>query len=89
MDPAIRITMALMTNRKSPNVTTVIGMVKMIKSGFTVTFSREMITATMNAVINASRLPPVKAIPGRRYAAMITATEESKSLVNKFMVIMS
>ena len=80
--------MALITKRNSPSVTTVIGIVKMIKSGFTVTLSKDMITATIKAVTNASRLPPVKAIPGRRYAAMITATEESKSLVNRFIAFM-
>lgn len=66
IDPASIMTMALITSKNKPNVTTVSGIVKITKRGLTVAFSMEIITATMKEVIKASKLLPVMAIPGRR-----------------------
>ena len=74
-----------MTRRNSPNDTIVIGIVSRISKGFTVTFNREMITATMKAVKKASKPVPASAIPGSKYAATITATDDSNSLVSKLI----
>ncbi len=41
---------AFITSKKSPKVTTVIGMVSMVKIGFTIVFKKASTTATNNAV---------------------------------------
>jgi hypothetical protein len=42
--------MALITSKKRPNVRTVIGIVKIIRIGFTIRFAIESTRATINAV---------------------------------------
>lgn len=62
---AMRITTAFITNRKSPKVKIVAGIVKRIKSGFIVIFSRAKTMATKIAVPNPSRwtaLPIIQAV---------------------------
>jgi len=46
---AIKIIRAFMTSRKSPKVTMVMGMVKIIKIGFTIAFNKASTTATIIA----------------------------------------
>ena len=50
-----------MTNKNKPKVTMVIGMVKMIKIGFKMAFSRAKTTATIIAAAN-----PLTATPGKK-----------------------
>ncbi|KEO74064.1 hypothetical protein EL17_07920 [Anditalea andensis] len=65
---AIRIINPLMTRRKSPNVITVIGIVRKINIGLTVMFKSAIIAATTNAV----RYPST-ATPGNKKAVIKTA----------------
>lgn len=48
--PAKIMMTAFITSKKSPNVTTVIGMVSMVNIGFTMVFKKANTTATNNAV---------------------------------------
>ena len=57
----IKITAALITNRKSPNVNNVIGIVKNINIGFKNVFNKANATATSSAVVMLST-----AIPGKK-----------------------
>ena len=52
---------ALITNRKRPKVTMVIGMVRIIKIGFKIAFSNAKTIATMIAAAN-----PLTATPGKK-----------------------
>ena len=64
---------ALITNKKNPSVTTVIGIVKTIIIGLTTPFKNESTAATINAV---KKLLPTISTPGNRYAEISTASVE-------------
>jgi hypothetical protein len=80
---AIRIIIALITNRNNPSVKTVKGIVSIISNGFTVTFSNESNTAIMIAVINSSTTTP-----GSKYDAISTPMEESNILTRIFIFLL-
>lgn len=78
---ANRIILALMTNKKSPKVTMVIGNVNIMKTGLTMAFKRPKTAATIIAVVKLATLTP-----GKKYAKTRTAMAESKILKTKFII---
>ncbi len=78
---ASRIIIALITSKKSPSVKMVNGMVKIISSGFTVTFSTESNNATSNA-LNGS----IMSMPGRISAVSTMASVLIKILPKNFIL---
>ena len=79
--PAKRIIQALITNKNSPNVTMVIGKVRMIKMGFNMALRNAKTAATIIAVVKL-----VTSTPGKKYAKTKTAIAVSKILKSKFIV---
>lgn len=72
---------ALITSKKSPNVTIVIGKVRMTNKGFKKAFNKPKTMATIMAPVN-----PATSTPGRTYAKITTATAVSKILMIKFIM---
>ena len=72
---------ALMTNKNNPNVTMVIGIVKITRIGFTIKLSSPNTMATIRAATN-----PVTSTPGRKCAKSITIPAVTISLINKFIL---
>ncbi len=70
---------ALITNRKSPIVKNVIGIVKIVKIGLTTAFKKASTTATK---IADRKL--LISIPGSNFAVIITATAEISMLPINF-----
>jgi len=75
-----KIIMALMTSRKNPKVTIVIGIVSKTRTGFTIEFINARTAATMMAVNT-----PSKWTPGRSSEETITASALTMSWVRNFM----
>ena len=75
---------ALITSRKRPSVTIVIGNVRMTNNGFKNAFNNPKTMATMMAPVN-----PATSTPGRNFAKMTTATAVSKILMIKFIMFFS
>lgn len=73
---------ALITNKKSPRVIIVTGIVRKIRIGFKKVFNNANTTATISAVVKLST-----EIPGRKCAKTNTTTVEIKSLMSRFMII--
>ena len=71
---------ALITKRKNPKVTTVIGMVRMVRIGFTIVFKNASTTATNTVVIKSST-----EIPGINLATVKTAKADTIILRIKLM----
>lgn len=70
------------TNRKSPNVTIVIGIVNITNTGFINTLRTAKIPATTIAIKN-----PSTCAPGKTVAQIKTAIAESKSLIIKLFIL--
>lgn len=77
---AIRMIIALMTSRKRPNVTMVIGKVRITSMGFTTTLSILSTKATMRAVVKEST-----PMPGRTYESITTASAFKSSFKISFI----
>ena len=73
--------MVLTTNRKSPNVTIVIGIVNKTRIGFINTFRTAKMPATTIAIKKLSTCAP-----GKTVAQIKTAIAESKSLIIKLLI---
>jgi hypothetical protein len=71
---------ALITNKKSPNVKKVMGMVRMISTGLSNEFRIAITSATNTAVIYPSTLTP-----GNKYAEINTANDDTRTLSKKFI----
>ena len=71
---------ALITKRKSPKVTMVIGMVRTIKIGFKIALSNAKTIATIIAAAN-----PLTATPGKKCARSNTIPAVIKSLKMRFI----
>lgn len=78
----IKIMTALITNKKSPNVIIVTGIVKNTKIGFKNVFNIARTMATINDVEKLSTT-----IPGKKCANIKTTTVVIKSLISKFIFI--
>lgn len=74
--------MALITNKNKPNVSMVIGNVKTINMGFTVTLKIPNTTATIIALIKL-----VTSTPGKKYESTITAKAVNNILNNNFILL--
>ena len=72
--------MALITNKKNPNVKKVIGIVNIVNIGLTTAFKNASTTATNKALVNPSIL-----MPGRNLAVIMTATAEINMLAKNFI----
>ena len=70
---ANKIINALITSKKNPKVTTVMGMVSSIMMGLTTAFKNASTEATISAVI---KLLSTISTPGKKYADIKTAREE-------------
>ncbi len=77
---ANKIISALIISKNKPNVTIVIGKVKITKMGFTNRFNTDKTTATIIAVIYVSTCTPVK-----KYAITNTAIAFNRSLIISFI----
>lgn len=77
---ANKIMLALITNKKRPNVTIVMGNVRMIKTGFTIAFNSPKTAATIIAVVKS-----ITWTPGKKFASTKTTIAESK--IRKSMFI--
>jgi len=71
---------ALITNKKSPKVKKVIGIVNTTKIGLSIEFNIANTIATSNAVINPSTLTP-----GNKYADITTANEDTMIFKRNFI----
>lgn len=71
-----------MTNKNSPSVIIVAGIVRNTNIGFTNTFNNPNTTATIKAVVKLST-----EIPGKKCAITTTKTVVIKSLINQFILI--
>lgn len=74
---------ALIINKNKPNVTMVIGKVKITNMGFTNKFRTDKTIATIIAVVYVSTLTPVK-----KCAITNTAMAFNRSLIISFMAMM-
>jgi hypothetical protein len=72
--------MALIINKKSPNVRIVTGKVSSTKMGFTKKLSKAKTIATTIEVINVST-----ATPSRKFASSVTKIAETNNLIIKFI----
>lgn len=70
---------AFITNKKKPKVKNVIGIVKIVKIGFTTAFKKANTTATKMAAKK-----PLISIPGNNFAVITTATAETKIFTTNF-----
>ena len=79
---ANKIIKALITKRKRPKVTMVIGMVNTTKMGFTMALSMARTMATMIAAPN-----PLTATPGKKLANNTTSTAVMRRRMMRFMIL--
>ena len=73
--------MAFKTNKKSPNEKSVIGMVKISKTGFRKAFKNDKTSATINAAEN-----PETCTPGTKYATITTEKAVISKRKKKFFI---
>lgn len=78
---ANKIILALITSKKSPKVTMVIGKVNIMKTGLTMAFKRPRTAATRIAVVKLATLTP-----GKKLAKTRTAMAVSRILKIKFII---
>lgn len=74
----------MITKRNKPNVTIVIGKVKMTKIGFKMAFNNPKTMATMMAPVK-----PATSTPGSTFARMTTATAVNNILIIRFISLKS
>ena len=78
---SVRIMMSpLITIKNNPNDNRVMGMVKIVRMGFTIAFIKANTSATSSDVVNASTLTP-----GKRLETINTATAVTIMLMKKFI----
>ena len=73
---------ALITSKNNPNVTIVMGMVRITKMGFKMAFNNAKTTATMMAAVK-----PLTATPGKKCANNTTIPAVISSLMIRFIMI--
>jgi hypothetical protein len=70
----------LITIKNKPNDMSVIGIVRIVKIGFTIAFIKANTSATNSEVVNVSTLTP-----GKRFETINTATAVTIILMKKFI----